>query len=325
MRDTLEARVLAQATGGDLARPDGYVYAVDVGDALVYAAKRGRADLYDALRRVAVDLFILEPPDDPRARGFVAWRRKPGTAPDASGTTEALRLAAGLWAGAQAFARPADRDLALELLRGYGRHAATEHGQWYVRNYYNLETKAYADDSFLVDYDPDLLAAVSREVGELDDLARHSYELVSRSVAPSGLIYSMFQPGVATLMPALSGAAFAPNDLVQLNSTCTVAEVVAHGAPSVALAFLDFARDRVGDLGLYYRARTGERVGDTRAEVTTWSCLVRVAAAVGDRELARRFAREALPRWRAFARYPSEPRLYVAGEILTALQAVLED
>ena len=43
--------------------------------------------------------------------------------PDASGTTEALRVAAGLWFGGRVFDRQLDTDLAVMFVEGYGRHA----------------------------------------------------------------------------------------------------------------------------------------------------------------------------------------------------------
>ncbi len=326
LRDRIEARLVEQVDAGRLARESGHTYGVDLGNALYYAALRGHAALYDRLRAVAVARFVVQSPDDPETHGMVSWRRHDREPIDASGTTEGLRVAAGLWEGGRRFDRAADRDLALAALHAYGRHATVDQGQWFIRNYFNFGTRTYANDSYLVDYDPDLLRRVAAEAGDaaIAELADKSYALVRAARAPSGLVYSMIQPDVATLVPGFPMPAFAPNDLLQLNATCTVAETVTRGAPEVARGVVEFARARLADLRLYYRARDGAPLRGTRAEVTTLSCLVRAAVGLGDRTAARDFARAALPRWRAFADYPSEPWLYVAGEVLLALQAAID-
>jgi hypothetical protein len=52
---------------------------------------------------------IVDKPDDPFTKGFVLWKCVPGATPDASGTTEALRLARALWAGQRRFGRARTR------------------------------------------------------------------------------------------------------------------------------------------------------------------------------------------------------------------------
>ena len=75
------------------------------------------------MRELAVARLILDKPDDPYARGFVRWRFWSDLDPDASGTTEALRVAAGLWFGGRVFDRQLDTDLAVMFVERYGRHA----------------------------------------------------------------------------------------------------------------------------------------------------------------------------------------------------------
>ena len=77
-------------------------------------------------------------------RSFLQTLRK---ALDASGTTEALRFAEGLWEGARVFGEPADRELALLVLRAYRRHEYVDQGIWLIRNYFNLQTRAFATNS----------------------------------------------------------------------------------------------------------------------------------------------------------------------------------
>lgn len=309
-----------------LRRGDGYTYAVDVTQLMLHAAHVGRLDLYLRLRDFAARHLLLDDPADPYTQGFVVWRWRPDTPPDASGTTEALRLAAALWQGARRLHRPADAALAVRVLHGYARHAATDHGVWLVRNYFNLGTRAFANDSYLVDYDPDLLAEVAAATGDaaLADVAARSYALVRAARAPSGLLHTLVQPDLRTMMPALEGVAFSPNDVIQLDNACTVAATVARGDPALARGVLRFARARLGHLRRWYLGRTGAPHGEPAADLTTLSCLARLAALLGDEETAQRVVARALPSWQYLPR-DEEPRIYTAIEALLALDAVIND
>ena len=101
----LHGEVRGRVLAGDFARANGFAYAVDVGELLKVAARLEDREMYAALRDFAVRRLIVDDPDDPYTRGFVLWRRSPvpvdsEDAPDASGTTEALRVSEGLWEGA---------------------------------------------------------------------------------------------------------------------------------------------------------------------------------------------------------------------------------
>lgn len=323
LRDQMQALAVGWYDADRMRRVDGFSYTVDIAHLMIHAiAVRDRA-LYERLRNDAVESLVIDNKDDPYTAGFVAWRHAPGTAIDASGTTEALRLARALWDGAKAFGT-ADRDLAVRLLKGYCRHAATEGGVWFVRNYFNLQTRAFANDSFLVDYDPDLLTEVARETGDpvLAEHARRSVETVRAARTPAGLVHTLIQPDVATVMPDLPLHAFSPNDIVQLNNACTVAASVVRTTPEVARGVLEFANRRHNKLLRYFYGRTGEPVNDTLADLSTTSCLVRLAANLGEMAVARRWAEISLPGWRNLLT-DKERRIYTVGETLLALDALM--
>ena len=131
---------------GEFARADGFAYAVDIGELLRVAARLEDREMYAALREFALRRLIVDEPDDPYTRGFVLWRRSPvpvdsEDAPDASGTTEALRISEGLWEGAHAFGAGEDRELALMILDGYQRHASAAAGLLLIRNYFNFGSR----------------------------------------------------------------------------------------------------------------------------------------------------------------------------------------
>jgi hypothetical protein len=325
-----------------LVRPDGYVYAVDVAQLMGCLAAEGDRGAYSRLRAYAVNDLVVRKPDDPFTRGFVAWRRKPSepdAAPDASGTTEALRLAKALWHGAKAFDAPADRDLALTVLRGYARHATVDHGVWMVRNYFGFGTRSFASNSFLVDYDADLVARVAREANDaaLADVARRSYELVRGAATPAGLLYDLVQPELKTMYPLLAEAVvtFSPNDVVQLSNAATVALTVTAGAPEVARRVLDFATKRLqpgsgADAGgtllrMYHYGRTGEPVNDTRPGINEWSTLVRLACELGDRAAVAALLNDAVAAWDYYLDHTpaDEADAFVASEALASTSAVL--
>ncbi len=316
--------LIAQKQG---ARQDGYVYTVDLSQILMYAALKKDRRLYSPLRDFAIKNLIIDKQSDPYTRGFVLWRYQPGNPPDASGTTEALRLAESLWLGSQVFGDGSDRDRAILLLKGYARHAHTDHQVWLIRNYFNLQTRAFATNSFLVGYDPDLLQDVGEATGDvtLQAVAQKSYSIVRQAVTPSGLLYDIVQPEVLTLVPDLKYLVlFSPNDVVKLANTCTVAERATRGAPQIGQKVIRFAMERLPKLATYYYGRTGESVLRQPAEVATYACLVRLAIKLKDQTALNAFLEPFITHAQAVTQNTEEFSLYTVIEALLALQSVSE-
>ena len=340
-----------------LAREDGYVYAIDLTQlitALHRADDRTNARLLTDLTRrrlIRADPAERAPgrhgpavgrpaartpalargpltraaPADPFTDGFVGWRYRDDQAPDASGTTEALRMIEALLEAGD----PAARDLAIRIARGYARHGGVDHDIWIIRNYFNFGTRAFATNTYLVDYDPDLLAQLADTTGDptIDDTARRSIALVRDAAAPCGLVYDIIQPEVVTLMPDGAIRAFSPNDIVQLANSVTIAERSVRPCPHLARDVLRFAVDQTrrhgpDDLPAFYLGRTGEAIGERRAGGETFAGLVRLAIHLDDREATELFAPALIRHARAFVDRPHEPRLYRAGEMLLGLQSL---
>ena len=325
MERRLDARVAKWVAEDALARKSGHVYAIDVGQLALYAARSGDASLYRPLRRRLADRFVVR-----KGKGaFLAWRRGEEP-PDASGTTEALRAAQALWIGARAFGREADRALARDLLAGYAAHGWTSRGVWMIRNYFNFGTRAYATNSYLVDYAPDFLRRVAEATGgaTLARLAKRSAKLVRRARTEAGLLHQVIQPEVLTLRPG-AAAIFSPNGRVQLANTAAVAEHSVAACPAVAKGVARFAAARLGDLRSFYDAETGAPASREQPGVGGYASLLRLVVrlraagheAAAAAEVERRLHRAVVARGRAFARRPRAPRAYVAGQLLLALEA----
>ena len=309
---------------GELVRTDGFVYAVDISLLMIFAALERDLELYQSLERFASASLVLDSKDDPYTRGFVVWRVREGVPPDASGTTEALRLAEGFWRGSLAFSRPEDRERALAILAGYGRHQTEDQGIWIIRNYFNLGTRSFATNSFLVDYAPDFVAEVAESTGdpELREIAAKSYALIERAQSRSGLLYDIVQPEVKTLLDDESMAIFSPNDAIQISNSATVASWAVKGRPGVARRVLDFCHERMPALKGTYYGRTGEVARDKRPGIEAWASLVRLSIALERPEALEAFypflVSNAGRQWRI----PDEAWLYVVAELLLGLQAV---
>lgn len=304
-------------------RADGFTYTVDVGHLLIYAAIRKDKELYTQMRDFAVRSLIQNDPNDAYTKGFVLWRYKQGVTADASGTTEALRIAEGLWKGSQAFKDPTDRTLAILIVEGYTRHAFVDQGIWLIRNYFNLQTRSFVTNSFLVDYDPDFVTQVaqSTQSKELRDMAQRSVDLVRKAVTPVGLLYSMIQPEVATLLPK-DLAFFSPNDTIKLFNASTVAERIVQTLPKVAQKVLDFALSRSDDLHQYYLGRSGIRAREAPVGVITYTSLIRLAIHLKRSDAVERFLPDFLEHAGIYKDNLYAPKLYTAGEILLTLQAL---
>lgn len=309
---------------GRLARADGFTYAVDLSQLMIFAALEGDEELYGSLERFASANLVIDSAADPYTRGFVVWRIRDGAPPDASGTTEALRLAEGYWRGSEAFSRPRDRESALLILEGYARHQAEERGVWMIRNYFNLGTRSFATNSFLVDYAPDFVAEVAEATGsaKLSEIAERSYVLIERARAESGLLYDIIQPEVTTLLDDERMAIFSPNDAIQVSNSAVVAASAVEGRPGVAASVLDFCLSRMPGLKGTYYGRTGEVARDKRPGIEAWASLVRLSVVLGRGDALEAFypflVSNAGRQWRI----PDDAWLYVVSELLLGLQSV---
>jgi hypothetical protein len=271
------AAVRQLAHGAGVARPDGYIWAYDSAQLLRFAALDRDLTRYLELRDAIVKRFVITPADDAEARNDVAWRVRDGAPPEASGTTEALALADALLAGAAAFNRPDDRTLARELTDAYMRHATTERGVWFIRNYYNFQTHAYATNSYIVDYMPDVLAAAGDSDG-----AAHSNALLDRAMGPAGLFYELIQPETETAFPGAGLSYFSPNAISSITNACNVALEAVAGRPALARRVLAFGVQRRASLRRFYDVRTGQALSTENAGTPAFACLTRLAVRLGD-------------------------------------------
>ena len=362
LRDLLAEPARVRALGvsdGKLVRQadkkaDEYTYAVDVGQLLCYFALIGDMAPYLALRDYAERELVVDIKDDPFTRGFVLWRTQPGAAPDASGTTEALRIAKGLWMGAGNFNRPQDRALSMTIVDGYGRHQNVDQGLWLIRNYFHFYSRAFASNSYIIDYDPDFVrdvadfaaadASNTKHAAELNELAAHSRDVLRNSVAPCGLLYDLLQPELKTMYYGLEVAYFSPNDIIQLNNACATAATVVHSAPEVAAGVLGFVADRLcpdgpgattrpageqpGRLYAHYIGRTG-RVHPKRQGIgaTEYCAVVRLAAVQpGDtgRYVIGRCVEEGMIYWDYAVNNADTIDAWTASELLLGMQSILD-
>jgi hypothetical protein len=307
-----------------------YVYAVDVAQLMWYFAQAGDLQPYLALRRFAAKNLVVDNRDEPFTQGFVLWRCRAGEKPDASGTTEALRLAKALWSGSAAFNRPADAELALVILEAYARHYTVDQGIWFIRNYYNFGSRSFATNSFIIDYDADFLRDVAEacktrdpiRYEQLASLARESYGVLRRSVAPCGLLYDLLQPELKTMYFGMDVSAFSPNDVIQTTNTCATAATVVKGEPAIAQGVLRFFTSRLGRAYLHYYGRSGEPATQIPADASEYAALARLAALLDAPLAAARFIEQAMPFWQRIVARPDPADAWTASELLLCLQSL---
>ncbi len=329
LQNMLRRHVREWFDAGQMARADGFVYAVDLNQLLCAFVDANDRPAYDAVRTYALQNLLVNRPSDPLTHGFVVWRCRADEPVEnnATGTTEALRLARALWNGAHAFNEPQDAELAVLILNGYARHAAVDQGIWLIRNYFGFGTRSFASNSFLVDYDPDFVQRVAdaRNDAALRDLAARSYNVVRHAVSPSGLLYDVLQPELKTIIPDLDVSYFSPNDVIQVSNSCSVAMTVTEGARDVARKTMDFMLQRLDDARMYYYGRTSEPVSRKKMDVCAYTMLARLAAQLKDPHAVGAFLKCALPGWDEFCSNPVGPaRVWVATEILAGMKAVLD-
>ena len=333
-KQALRDEALRMVEAGALARPDGQVYAVDICQLATFAALSRDRELFDPLRRVILDRLLIDRGDGDEATGMVAWGYREGQPLDASGTTETLRAAEALWRGNRAFgpAYAADVGTIRLMLDAYARHQGTDRGVWMIRNYFNLGTHTYSTNSFLIDYDPDLLAELAAAFDDprLDELARRSAELIEYALTDAGLLHQNIRPEVATIQVVPDGKPpgfYSIDGVEQLSNVLATAERCVTTNPDVARGVLTFAQERIGDLHQHYEADTGKAaygVYGPRASTETWAPLVRLSVKLDALATAETSLRHLVHLTGDYPKRAAEDfdvKLWAIGETLLALQA----
>jgi hypothetical protein len=324
--DATTRRILAS---DGVARGDGYLYGLDVAWLMLYAARAGDRALYDTLRPYADRLIVQS--GDAYTRGFVLWRQRPGADPEIAGATESVAMARALLAGSASFGAARDRDLAQQVLDGYGRLAYEKGLTWTVRRYYKFGSRSYSDTSVLSSYAPDFLAETGgpAPAAAWPTPVERSYAAIEEAAADSGLLRLVLIPELTETWADLTQRAFAPNNTTPLEDSCLAAESAARGRPQIAKNLLAFALDSdhanfLGRLFAYFDVASGEPVGEALLTPTGYACLVRLAVAVDDRRAVAQ-----LGTWftRDLQLIAGEPNahpapLYAAGPLLLAAQAL---
>ena len=319
--DLVVGRMISE---GRLVRGDGFVYAIDVALLALSAAIGNNRLRYEQLVAMAKNDFVVENPTKPTAP-FVTWRRQLAPArsvPDASGTTEAFQMAQALLVGGGVFRRSTDTLLAARLLDGYALHADTVDGTWLVRNYYNLGTNAFATNSYLIDYAPDLLMYAATELrrSHLEEVATKSTALIRGAVRPNGLIDAVIQPELKTLFTFV---VFSPNDVIKLEHSAMVAEQVVGSAREVSEGVLLFALSRLDDLHAAYEGRTGAPHGSDRANAGTFAAVARLAVRLKQPAAIEKLCPPLVTHSLTLARTYPEVEAHVAAQALLGLQFLL--
>lgn len=281
LADELERRVLRN----EMARSDGYIYGMDVGQALTELAHAGRREPYEKLRQLGLERLVYRSSDNPWADGFVVWRTRPGARPDASGTAEALRLAEGLRAGARRLGLAADADTSRDILRAYLKHAYVDRGIWLVRNYFNFGTRSFASNSYLFGYDADLLRDAAAEDPAFAEAAGQTAKMIARLATREGFLEEILQPEILTAFPVGVPSAFSPNGIRSVLNSCTVLERATAVAPEqgrqlLARVAMEMDRQqaagaRVPRLPLYWQF--DRPLEKPPAGVAVYGCLARLA------------------------------------------------
>lgn len=322
-----------------IARPgatpaESYVYTVDLAQLMEHFALAVDLEPYLKLRQFAIDHVIIDDPKESFTKGFVLWRCVPNTPPDASGTTEALRVARALWTGGKAFNRAEDKALALTILDGYARHGNVDQDIWLIRNYFGFGSKSFATNTFVIDYDADFVRQVASDLKGVDEaqhkkmseLADNCFGLMRRTPTPCGLLYDLVQPELKTMYWGLDVAAFSPNDVIQTNNACTTAATIAKGEPAIAkkvLAFVTGKQQADGKVYAHYYGRTGERVSWRGLGAAENMSIAKLGALLGDKSAVAQFVSFGMAYWEDFTNTATPDRAWATSEILLGLKEVI--
>ncbi len=279
---------LAARGGLPLRAGDGWAYAVDVGNLMIYAAERGNIELFRSLSDVVRRHYLIQRTDDANALFTIAWRAHPDREAEASGTTETLRMAEAYWKAGERWDNDYYRRLAYVLARAYARHADVDEYNrlWYIRNYYNYETKTYATNTYLVDYNPDILRRIADGMDDpqLRTAAELSKAFVLGAQLDFGLFHEMYQPEISTLYGAMTY--FSPNAITQVIDSYEAVLGITDSAPDAARRTHRFMKSEYDSISSQYTI-DGSEWGPRADDPSVYAYVARLALRLNDLEFAR--------------------------------------
>lgn len=295
-------------SNGLIYRSDGYCYAVDMGNLLIYAAKTKDRQLFDLLLSIIKNYFIQTATTDDNALYTVVWRIKNGVSPDASGTTETLRVLEGVWLGYKNWPEEDLKNLAHKIALAYAKHQVTDpFGFWYICNYYNYQTRGYATNTYTIDYNPDLLFEIGTFLKDstILSVAEKSRRFVLEAQIPSGLFHNNYDHEMRTIYPGICH--FSPNNIIKPGDSAEIALTIAAGSPQEASKTLNFIKTHWPDIKGAYYANTEEPYQPLSGiSLGHLSSFLRIASKL-DPPFAERVAREVLSRTQNKLKSPNEP------------------
>lgn len=300
--DEIYAAVRAEMDkrGGLPLRPDGWAYAVDVGNLMLYAAERGEIELFRQLSDVVRRDYLITRSNDRNALYTVAWRFRRDRPVEASGTTETLRMVEAYWIAGERWNNEYYHQLAWAMAKAYVRHEwSDEYGEgWYIRNYYNYETKAYATNTFLVDYAPDVLRRVADGMRDTDlrKTADKAADFVVRAQVPFGYFHEMYQPEIATLYDNITY--FSPNGVLQIIDSHEAALGISElYAPGEARRTYEFSKaQHLSPLGIrnQYQMNGAPNPGGEGVTAAVYAFVARLSTRMGDLQFSRQLIDETM-------------------------------
>jgi hypothetical protein len=169
---------------------------------------------------------------------------------------------------------------------------------WFIRNYYNYETKEYATNSFLVDYAPDVLRRVADGMHDADlrAAADKSAQFVEQAQVGFGFFHEMYQPEISTLYANVKY--FSPNGIIQIIDSHEAALGIADiYGPDAARRTYAFAKEQYlknnGAVANQYLL-DGTPYGSTPDTSTeaVYAFMARLSVRVGDPAFARQLIDE---------------------------------
>ncbi|MCF7936868.1 MAG: hypothetical protein K9L28_11060 [Synergistales bacterium] len=284
-----ERLVAAFRDDGLFLRKGGDAYAVDHATMMLYAVRSGRRELFGDLASALEERFCVRSDAGDCQVVTVCWRVRPGTPPDASGTTETFLAAAAYWRAYRVWKVPVYGERAVSLLRGYLWHQWKSGGHWMIRNYYNYSEEAFATNSFTMGYAPDLLREVGEtlESSEFADVADWSLGFVLAAQTEWGLFHSVFDPEMKSLYAVcMDSPHYSPNNLAKPGDSAAIALEITGSAPDAARRVLSFIKSRWPSVANAYSLTTGapaqgKACGGGMA-YGHWAQVLRLAAALED-------------------------------------------
>ncbi|MCS7229325.1 MAG: hypothetical protein RMJ81_08750 [Candidatus Kryptonium sp.] len=241
-------------------RPDGFCYSIDLAEIMHMAVEIDDSIIFRRAYEIIKRNYIIR---DSWIDSSILWRYKPGSEIEASGTAETIHCAYAIFLAYKKWKVKEYKQVSYSLAKAYFKHGyMIDSNKFLVKNYFNYQTRALSENTWIINQRPDFLMAIGIENNDAQmiEKAHFMYNAVMQSYVKNGFFHSIYDIGIRTVIPSSNGY-YSPNGIFPLISSIDIGISIFQFNSKPSQQIFKFIHDNFGEWSDYYVLVNGDFKG----------------------------------------------------------------